>query len=321
MIQATLFDFKARPINRIVKLETSKWSESGYVEVYRSDAQSYVDSLFQLPNGKACTEERLLTNNYHIDPVKGHYYHSGEGMNQEYPFHSFIQCAATMCHKEIGDSDIQEWMSFKEYDPEIHNYKGEDEQVDHAYIEDDVLHIVSVTEREKAFMIVGDEGCDPYRRQKWNPASNTEQFCIECLRHGASCDDLDWFKSNYAYGLECYKPFVRDWKTGRIVESKTFDKIMELARMCGIIPMIPYGPMKPAPAEWDVYPAFQKNYCRNARGCKDKENGCICCNRYVYNGSEIKPNHLARADSVTKAVKRKAKCCDCEDDFEDGEDE
>lgn len=322
MIQASIFDFKPREIIRTVKLETSKWSDSGFIEVYRSDAQSYVDSLFQLPNGRACTDERLLLNDFHNDPVKGHYFHSGVERDQEHPFYSFIQRAGIGCHKLIGDGDIQEWISFREYDPDAHNYKGDYESVDTAYIEDDVLHIVSTKGHEKAFRIVGDDECDRYERSKWDPAYYTENFCIECLRHGASCDDLDWYTHNYAYALECYKPFVRDYRTGRIAESKTFDKIMELARMCGIIPKIPYGPMRPAPTEWDIYPAYQKNYCRNAKGCKQKSDsmGCCGCNKYVYNGETVKASHQSRPDTVVREVKRKAKACDFEE-CEDGEDE
>ena len=312
LVQSNIFDFKPRIVPRrdVSLLEKCNWTDSGYVEAYRSDAEAYVRDLWQIPAPGTCTNIRLLQNDYHNDLVKGHYYRSGEGIVEEYPFYSFIQRMGGGLHKEIGD-DVTEWVSFREYNPSTHDYDGEIEPVDLAYIDGDILHIESTKGHAKEILIVDDDRCGKHDRAHWDPSLKTEHFLIECLRHGVPVGELTWVLGRHACELWMYLPFARDLTTGRMAPYQVHDKILELAARIGVFPQFHYGPEKPRPEKWDVLPAYLKHYCAHAKGCQQKKDavGCTCCERFLYDRTPVKPEHLD--DPHRK--KRKPKRCECED--------
>lgn len=321
MIQSTIYDFK--PIPKVVSptahMVRSKWYESGFVEVYRSDAQSYVDNLFKLPAPPTCTNIRLLASDYHYTDSGLYFFRSGIERDGDYPLYSFIQRFGANVHKDIGDGGIREWADLRELDPSTGKYIGGYEEVDSAYIDGDILHFETVKGTVREFPIVDDDQCDRYERARWNPAENTEHFVIECLHHGASIERVQWFVSQYAFSLHCYRPFTRDWKTGRMVPCATYNAIMDLAEEFGICVRAQYGPVRPAPEKWDIYPAYLHKYCANAKSCERRKEtaGCTCCEKFLYDWTPVRPEHI---NDPTKARKM-GKACVCEDDECDEEGE
>ena len=298
--QSSIFDFISAEKPPTVKQLDGR--------IYFSDAQSIVNSIGQLPDGKSLTDTRLLTNNYH-GSITHHYFDTREGQNKERPYYSFLQLTSHI-HKEIKDKDdIIDVLSHSRYNSAQYNYLYDYKQIESAWMDDDVLHLDTGGDGYD-ILIEDDCGCDPYRVVGYDPSYYTEHFCIEALRHGASCEDVSFIHDNYAYCLDCYVPFTRNWKTGYLERYELYDRIMTMAESIGVHIKESYDVPKPEPPQWDILPKYQRNYCALSKKCgRTKDSGCICCERFIYNQAEVKPEHL---DKPTKRTSKNY----CDDDEE-----
>jgi len=315
LTQKSIFDFQsAQAVRRTMMRD--KWEDDGLMGVYLTDAKSFIASIGKLPDGKALTDTRLRSNHFH-GSVAQHYFNSAEGCNEERPFESFLQCMGHV-HKEIGSKDdVVDILSLTEYDPVTHRHDYDYRLIESAWIDGGMLHIDTDGGDGYDMVIREDSLCDPYRVEEYEPDTKTEHMCIEALRHGASPEDVGTLiHSNYAHALYCYKPFVRDFDTGRMVHSKVFDTMLELARVAGIVPQISYDVPKPRPETWDILPVYKKNYCQNTKGCKKKRDmGCSCCEKFLYNWEPVQAAHLDDHKRFSKRPKRGS--CESEEDEEE----
>jgi len=298
--QTSIFDFS--PIvrdptpKRRIQLK-DQYEKDGILRAYRTDAKSFVDSIGQLPDGKALSDTRFLTNHYH-GGMCNHFFHAGDGPDQDRPYYSFLQMMGKV-HKEIKDKDdVIDVLTLSEYDPIKHSYSYEYKQIESAWMDSELVHIDTDKGDGYDILLEDDFECDPYRVTEFDPSYYTEHFCIEALRHGASCEDVSFIHSNYSYALDHYSPFTRDWKTGYTVRSELYAHIMGMAERYGIHVQESYDVPKPEPPQWDILPVYLKKYCYFAKGCqKAKETcGCTCCERFLYNRAEVKPEHLDKPD-------------------------
>ena len=312
--QASIFDFDtvARPPIEKKRIQLRYTYGQELARVFKTDAESFISSIGQLYDGKSLSDTRLLTNYYH-GPIKEHYFRSGESWNEEHPFHSFLQMMGIV-HKELRDKDdVIDVLSLSEYDPIKHTYDYDYALVESAWMDEELLHLDTDRGDGYDMMVVDDSLCDRYRVEPYSPEIKTEHFCIEALRRGASYEEVSWIQSNYACNLNMYRPFSRDWKTGRIQENDVFTRIMELSERFGIIPQIMNTVPKPEPEPWGILPAYTKNYCQHSKGCEDAKKdryNCICCHKFLYNRQPVDVKHQNRPD-----VKRP------KGSYDDGEDE
>ncbi len=315
--QASLFDFNPVPEKpkQTIALK-DKYEEDGLYHVYRSDAQSFIDSLGTYYDGKARSDTRILENHYHGD-LESRYYSSAEPTDEDWFLESWLQMFP-IAHKDIGPSGVRDILSLSTYNPIDHNYDHEYRLITGGVIEGDVLRII--TDKSVYTAVIDDDRlCERYRVAHYDPTFYMENFVNEGLRHGIPAEEFRWFAGHHAYGIECYSPFTRDWNTGKLVMSEEFVKIGEIADRIGIQMKFQYGPRKPEPEKWSIYPAYQDKYCVRAKGCKQKKEtcGCTCCPKFLYNRMKVDPKHLndPTAKKKPKIVKEWTDDC-CEEEEE-----
>lgn len=316
--QSSLFDFKPilreRPKNPVIALK-DPCEPDGLMRCYRSDAESYVRCIGDFFDGKCRTDLRVLPSNYHGTIAEGSYRFRSEGEPTDGRlFDSWLQLMGYV-HKDImEDGRVEDILNLSEYDPITHKYNNAYKMVKDARIEDEKLHIITDDDMEYTMMLEADEGCDPYRAEKYDPTFKTEHFLNEAFRHGILPSELEFAYGHHAYALHCYKPFYRDHINGGFVRSEEFARIMAFADRIGIQPKVFYGPPKPLPDKWDISPIYQGKYCARSAGCERKKEcgGCVACDRFLYNREPVQKAHENRPDRKKEKIK-----CECEDDYEE----
>ena len=145
--------------------------------------------------------------------------------------------------------------------------------------------------------------------EPYDPTQYTEHLLIHALTHGKTPQDLQEFMGmGHCVYIGDYDPFTRDYTTGELVPSPSFNAIAQLAEDVGIRPafsqdVLPYRP--------NIYPVAEWKYClrRLKKICSKKKDECICCHQFFTRPDiEINPKDLA-TDRPKKLPKKYAEVC------------
>jgi len=294
-VQTSLFDFKpiVRPRAEPARVRiTDRYEDGGYYRVFRTDALSIVNSLGKPFDGRGLSDTRVFANDYHGRTMEDLYYRSGEERDQDRPIDSWLQYASHV-FKLIGDGEVVDVLNLSEYNKETHGYDRDYRQISSAWIDGDLLCIDTVDGGRFSMDLQDDSEIDPYRKSENDPSTYTEALVVEALKAGVPMDELRWFFCHsHAFAVHCYKPFSRDWETGMMVRNPQFEDMCALADRLGIVLKLPQDVPKPEPEKWDILPAYWKTYCAHTKGCKRKKDGCVCCDRFLYNREPVQSKHL-----------------------------
>lgn len=316
-VQTSIFDFKPiyRPPSRTVL--RSDYEDDGFAHVYRTDARSIVASFGHPYDGKALSDTRILNNDYHGTLGDDFHFHSGEGMNEDYPFYSFLQCEVDH-FKMLGDRGTVDILNLSTYNKDTHGYDRRYEIIESVWMDDDLLHYDTAKGDGFDIRIEDDSGIDPYRLAHYDPTFYTECLVNEAIKAGIPMDDLLWFYKHYAYALKCYAPFVLDIEKGGLKLNPEFDTLMSICERLGIVPQVSQDVPKPTPEGWMPYPVDQGRYCAHSRTCEDKKEGrCSYCEKWLWNRQPIAKAHQndpSKANTPRKFKKYTGCDEECEED-------
>ena len=273
----------------------------------RQDAEVIVRDLGRMPQG-GTTHDRLMdmgrpdpNDAAHMNPndrVLEYWSHNTRG------YHKIIEY----------DGTVTDWITVRKGE---RGWDCASYLITGARIEGDEL-ILDTEKAEYGLMMreAVDGSMVNFYREEYDPEAHTEHLMIYALSHGRTPQEIRRFMGVTAPVELCLFSAYTRGENGKIVPSKSFDAMMDLAHGLGLRPKVsqdvhPYRP-------W-ILPNKVRKYCqRRILGiCEDgKKNDCIPgCSRFYANPDvRIDPKDLWDAKPAKKVP---ARYCEEEDDADE----